>query len=138
MISASPTPPKACPECCASTHEGRLCRFCGRKVSGKKLADLAVVGRAAAQSHQAQQKRSETQPKNEAAKRTWLSAPRSAWLDEKTYVKDIQPRLPSLTISALSSALGVCESYAADIRSGRRRPPSCVGNWKQSHGSDLH
>jgi hypothetical protein len=34
----------------------------------------------------------------------------------------IQPRLSSVTISTLSSALGVCESFAADIRAGRRRP----------------
>jgi hypothetical protein len=37
-------------------------------------------------------------------------------------MSEIQPRLSSVTISALSSALGVCESYAADIRAGRRRP----------------
>jgi hypothetical protein len=37
-------------------------------------------------------------------------------------MSEIQPRLQSVTISALSAALGLSESYAADIRAGRRRP----------------
>ena len=45
-----------------------------------------------------------------------------AWLTEQTYVERIQPRLAMITISALSSALGVSESYAADIRKDRHRP----------------
>jgi hypothetical protein len=76
----------------------------------------------AAQSEESRKKHSETQRRHEVAKRTWRAKPRSAWPDEKAYVEQIQPRLSSITISVLSSALGVCESYAADIRSGRRRP----------------
>jgi hypothetical protein len=37
-------------------------------------------------------------------------------------VSKIQPRLGSVTISTISSVLGVSESYAADIRAGRHRP----------------
>jgi hypothetical protein len=47
------------------------------------------------------------------------------WLTEEAYVEKIQPRLASVTlstISAISSTLGVSESYAADIRVGRHRP----------------
>jgi hypothetical protein len=43
-------------------------------------------------------------------------------VNEQTYVERIQPGLALITISALSLALGVSESYAADIRAGRRRP----------------
>jgi hypothetical protein len=39
-----------------------------------------------------------------------------------TYLEEIQPRLAATTVSALSSALGVSESYAANIGTGRRRP----------------
>jgi hypothetical protein len=119
---ASP-PPKICPGCGATTHEGRLCQTCGRKVSGEKLIELAKRGRVVARSQGSQAKRSASQARHEAAKRTWRSTPHgAAWPDEKTYMREIQPRLPLVTISALSSALGVCESYAADIRAGRRRP----------------
>ncbi|MGB2887690.1 MAG: helix-turn-helix transcriptional regulator, partial [Candidatus Acidiferrales bacterium] len=45
-----------------------------------------------------------------------------AWLDKKTYISRIQPRLAGVTISALQSALGISEPYAAFIRSGSRIP----------------
>jgi hypothetical protein len=38
------------------------------------------------------------------------------------YVNKAQPRLGSVTISAISSTLGISESYAADIRAGRHHP----------------
>jgi hypothetical protein len=118
-----PAPPKICPGCGVATHEGRLCRACGRKVSGEKLIELAKRGRVVAQSQGSQAKRSASQTRHEAAKRAWRSKPkRRTWPDEKTYMTQIHPRLLSVTISALSVALGVCESYAADIRTGRRRP----------------
>jgi CRISPR-associated protein Cas1 len=117
-----PPPPKVCPGCGATTQAGRLCPTCGRTVSGEKLIQLAKRGRVVAQSKKSQAKRSLSQTKHEAAKREWRSLPKSGWPDEKAYLGEIQPRLPSVAISALSSALGICESYAADIRAGRRRP----------------
>jgi len=45
-----------------------------------------------------------------------------AWLTEDVYVEKVQPMLAKVTISKISSTLGVCESYAADIRAGRHRP----------------
>jgi hypothetical protein len=38
------------------------------------------------------------------------------------YIQKIRPMLASVTISSISSTLGVSESYAADIRAGRHRP----------------
>ena len=115
-------PLNVCSGCGSATHEGRLCQTCGREVSGEKLIQLAKRGRVVAQSQRSQAKRSASQTRHEAQKRAWHSKPLSAWPDEKTYLGEIQPRLSSITISALSSALGICESYAADIRAGRRRP----------------
>lgn len=118
-----PPAPKVCSGCGATTHEGRLCRTCGRKVSGEQLIELAKRGRVVAQSQGSQAKRSASQTRHEAAKRAWRSTPeRVTWPDEKIYMNKIQPQLSSVPISVLSSALGVCESYAADIRAGRRRP----------------
>src|SRR5215469_12290814 len=99
QVSAAP-PPKVCPGCGVTTHEGRLCRSCGRKVSGEKLIELAKRGRVVAQSKGSQAKRSASQTKHEAAQRACPSFPnRLTSSDEKTYVSEIQPRLSSVTIA---------------------------------------
>jgi CRISPR-associated endonuclease Cas1 len=118
----APRPPKVCSGCGATTREGGLCQTCGRKVSKEKLIELAKRGRIVAQSQPSQAKRSVSQTKHEAAKRAWRSLSKPAWPDEKTYMSEIQPRLASVTIADIAAMLGVSESYAADIRSGRRRP----------------
>ncbi len=117
-----PKPDRVCDGCGTTTRGGRHCPKCGREISGEKLTELAKVGRVVAQGPQAHKRRSETQRQHEAAKRAWRSSPKPDWPDEQTFVKQIQPRLAAVTISALASALGVSEPYAADIRAGRRRP----------------
>jgi hypothetical protein len=57
-----------------------------------------------------------------AAKRAWRLSQQPNWPDRSTYDREIRPRLASVTISTISSTLGVCESYAADIRAGRHSP----------------
>jgi len=118
----APYPQKICPGCGAATRRGRLCPNCGREVSRVKLIELAKVGRIAAQSPEARKKHSATQRRHEAAKRAWRSSPNPARIDEVGYCQQIYPRLVSVTIAAISSALGISESYAADIRAGRNRP----------------
>jgi CRISPR-associated endonuclease Cas1 len=117
-----PKPDGVCRGCGVATLRGNHCPKCGREVSGEKLAELAKIGRVAAQSAVAQKRRSEAQRRHEAAKRAWHSLAKADWPDESTYVRQIQPRLSAVTISALASTLGVSEPYAADIRAGRRRP----------------
>jgi CRISPR associated protein Cas1 len=121
-IKPAPYPTKLCPGCGAKTRLGRHCSKCAREVSRDKLIELAKVGRIAAQSPEARKKHSATQRRHEAAKRAWRSSPNPARLDEAVYSQEIHPRLMSVTISAISSALGISESYAADIRAGRHRP----------------
>jgi hypothetical protein len=77
--TSAPPAPKVCFGCGATTHEGRLCRTCGRKVSSEKLVDLAKRGRVVAQSQRSQAKRSASQTRHEAAKQAWRSMPKSAW-----------------------------------------------------------
>jgi len=113
---------RICHGCGARTRVGSNCPKCGREISRDKLIEHAKAGRMAALRPEARRKHSETQRKHEAAKRAWRLAQRPNWPDEKTYVRQIQPRLGSVTISTISSTLGVCESYAADIRAGRHRP----------------
>jgi CRISPR-associated endonuclease Cas1 len=118
----APIPEKVCSGCGATTRTGRHCPKCGRVISGEKLTELAKVGRVAAHNPKAQKRRSKTQRLHEAAKRAWRSSPKSAWPHEQAYTREIQPRLVAVTIFALASTLGISESYAADIRAGRRRP----------------
>ncbi len=124
----APQPLKICAGCGAATRRGQHCPKCGREVSGVKLTELAKLGREVAQSPEAQRNRSETQRRHEAAKRAWNTSPKSIWPDEQAYDREIQPHLAAVTISRMSSTLGVSESYAADIRAGRRRPHRC--HWK--------
>ena len=119
---SAPHPEKGCHGCGATTRRGRRCPKCGREVSREKLIELAKVGRMAAQSPGSRKKHSKTQRRHEAAKRAWDSSPKPNWPDENTYFKQIQPRLPAVTISALALSLGVSEPYAAHIRAGRHRP----------------
>src|SRR5713101_6455806 len=119
---AAPYPENICLDCGATTRRGRHCPKCGREISREKLIELAKLGRAAARSSESRKRHSETQRRHEAAKRAWRSSPKPDWPDEDTYVRQIEPRLAAVTISALASTLGVSESYAADIRAGRCRP----------------
>ncbi len=121
-IKPAPYPDKICPGCGTTTRGGRHCPKCGREISGEKLTELAKIGRVAAQSPQAQKQRSETKRRHDLARKSWLPSSQPAWLNDETYLKEIQPRLAAITVSALSSALRVSESYAADIRAGRHRP----------------
>ena len=120
-LETAPHPSNVCGVCGAATRRGQHCPKCGRERSGQKLTELAKQGRVAALSSGSQAKRSETQRRHEAAKGAWRSGRQADCPDEKTYTEQIQPQLVQIPISTLASTLGICESYAADIRAGRRR-----------------
>src|SRR5262249_5146011 len=56
------------------------------------------------------------------ARWAWRASDQLAWLDEETYLRKIQPRLADVMVPAISSALGISQPYAAEIRAGRCRP----------------
>ena len=49
-------------------------------------------------------RRSETKRHHDAARRDWQPSDNPAWLNEETSLNKIQPRLPGITIPAISSA----------------------------------
>ena len=126
-IQATPTtPPRIdsyCRECGAKIGRGRdRCATCAIKLSTTALIEAAARGRITAQGDGAQARRSKTQLRHRAAFLAWKSSDLPSWLDEKCYLTEIRPRLPLITLSVLSSKLGVSIPYAVDIRKGRRLP----------------
>jgi CRISPR-associated endonuclease Cas1 len=118
-----PHPESFCKDCGAQIDHGRsYCWACGLKVSAVRLVKVAERGRVAAQSDQAQRMRSETQIRHAAAEARWPTSDLPAWLNREFYVREIQPRLKSVTLSVLASTLDISIPYAVDIRKGRRVP----------------
>jgi hypothetical protein len=128
-ISIQPTPKSPpridsyCRECGTKIGRGRdHCAACALKQSTTVLIEATVRGRIAAQGDEAQARPSKTQLRHRAAILAWKSSDLPAWLDEKCYLAGIQPRLRRITLSVLSSKLGISIPYAVDIRSARRVP----------------
>lgn len=118
-----PKPIRVCHGCGASVKRDRdYCAACGLVLSTERMPEVARIGRVVAHSHRAQASRTETQRRNAIAQYAWRESDQPGWLTEEFYLKEIQPGLSGVRLSALALALNVCESYASDIRAGRRRP----------------
>jgi hypothetical protein len=82
----------------------------------------AVKGRAFAQTANAQARRTSTRLRNAKAEADWKRSDQPTWLTTPVFVDQIQPKLTQISAKRLAATLHVSESYAADIRVGRRRP----------------
>ena len=122
-LTSPPRVDRYCRECGAKIGRGSdHCAPCALKRSTTGLIEAAARGRIAAQGEEVQARRSKTQLRHRAAFLAWKSSDLPSWLDEKCYLTEIQPRLRRVTLSALSSKLGISIPYAVDIRSARRIP----------------
>jgi len=70
----------------------------------------------------AQARRADTQRRQAAALKAWNPTDKPEWLDEKAYRESIQPRLLSISVPTIMSALSVSEPYALRIRGSRCIP----------------
>jgi CRISPR-associated endonuclease Cas1 len=116
-VALPPKPPRVC-KVCGIACEKIFCASCG-VAHTRQAFDR---GRRAAQTPESRARRSSTQQAHVDAIRNWKPSQNFAWLDRKTYINKIQPRLGGVSISTLRSALGISEPYAAFIRSGSRVP----------------
>lgn len=122
-IPAPPHPTRLCETCGVHLKRGiRHCGKCAVAASRERMLQLAKRGRVAAHSPEAKARRVATQRQNMLARWNWDPTSQPAWLNEKTYVASIQPKLATIKISSISTALGISEAYASGIRAGRRRP----------------
>ena len=119
----APHPQSFCRECGVEIWRGgRRCAGCANTVNTVGLIEAAKKGRVAAQSAVAQARRSETQLRHRAEMELWDSSELPTWLNEKYYLTEIQPRLRRITLTELTSKLGISIPYAVDVRSARRVP----------------
>jgi hypothetical protein len=88
------------------------------------MAQVALIGHAEPKSSRQKARISKALSDHAVANTWWSSSSLPAWLDEKYYVQEIQPRLRIIKVREIAHALQVSEPYAAFIRSGRRRPHS--------------
>ena len=120
-------PPGVCGSCGVQVPAGhRYCRACAVDVATEHIKAVGKAGRAAGQiaarSKLTQIRRSNTQRRHALAKSAWSPASMPKWLTEAAYREQIQPRLRTVPLSAIASALGVSRPYASDIRAGKRSP----------------
>jgi CRISPR-associated endonuclease Cas1 len=120
---AAPRPDHVCRFCGTPIAAGKIyCVKCAPDYSRERLQELAKKGRIVAQSPEAQARRSATKRRHDLARSSWSASDLPAWLTAEIYQQKIQPRLAGITGRTIASALGVSDSYAADIRAGRRCP----------------
>jgi CRISPR-associated endonuclease Cas1 len=113
-----------CRGCGKTIQDGRAnCAPCAVGDATKNMIDAARIGRASANSPEAQAKRANTQRKNALAQHAWKSSDQPAWLTEKFYAGKVQPLLASMSASVIARRISVSRWYAGRIREGYRPHP---------------
>jgi len=120
-VDKCPVPGKVCRGCGKPITRGsQNCAACAVPVSRENIRKAAREGRVAAQSSEAQARRSASKRRHDAARASWRKSMLPIWLNEKAYNDQVLRRLSKISIPAIASAIGVSQPYAADIRRGRR------------------
>jgi len=121
----APTPERVCQGCggpVTSPHD--FCQKCVIPRSKASMVERAKIGRVFAHSPKAQRSRIETMRRHGKARRAWTRSGCRSDISEETFLTEIQPKLMTLTNTAIAHALHVSVVYASHIRHGKRRPHS--------------
>ena len=122
-LPPAPQPPRVCPGCGASVDAGKIhCEPCAIAMRPQAMLQVAAQGRAASHTPEAEFKRGSAQRLQREAERDWQNWSHPAWLTDRFYSEQIQPRLGVLEVTLIAARLGVSIPYASSIRVGRRRP----------------
>jgi CRISPR-associated endonuclease Cas1 len=98
------------------------CASCSVEISRDRLLEVSRQGRIASKSPVSRARVAVTQHRQQTARWNWKPSSQPDWLTDEVYLKQIQPRLVTLSLSKIASEIGVSVPYASDIRKGRRRP----------------
>jgi CRISPR-associated endonuclease Cas1 len=117
------TEPNVCGICGATIKSAyRYCRKCAPTIWREKVLEASRIGRQNTHKPEAQARRAETQRRQNAAIKAWIPAGQPAWLDEKFYREQVQPRLCAIRVPIIQSEISVSEPYALRIRTGKCIP----------------
>jgi hypothetical protein len=98
--------------------ECKYCRTCATAIRRENVIKASVLGRLETHKPQAQARRSATQRRQQAARKSWKLDSIPDWLDENFYREQIQPGLSGIKVRTIQFALVVSEPYALRIRKG--------------------
>jgi CRISPR-associated endonuclease Cas1 len=120
---ATVKPTNVCGDCGKEiTKDSIRCKACSTEIMTEHREAAGRVARKAALSPTAQRKRAATQQINALARHAWKPSDQPAWLTAEFFSEKIQPALLSARGSVIARALKMSNSYARDIRKGRRLP----------------
>jgi CRISPR-associated endonuclease Cas1 len=120
----SPRRDNLCRGCGKTIQDGRTnCTSCAVGDATKNMLDAARIGRATANSPEAQLKRANTQRENALAQHAWKPSDQPAWLTNAFYSEQVQPLLAAISASAIARQISVSRWYAGRIREGYRPHP---------------
>lgn len=120
-----PRPPAVCRTCGATIRAGRIyCRTCAVSYSKSGLIEAAKLGRKSGHSPEARARQAAKQLLHATAVKEWNPSDKPDWLNEQAYRVEIQPKLSSVTVRVIASALRISEPYASKIRAGFYLPHS--------------
>lgn len=122
-IPSTPGRARLCRTCGTSVARGcSYCASCAVAIRTASLIKGARLGRLISQNEEAQARRAEKGRRNTSARWAWQPSTQQAWITEKIYREKIRPGLAALKVRVISSTLGVSDTYASNIRSGKVRP----------------
>jgi hypothetical protein len=109
----------------------KYCRTCARTVRRENVIKPSKLGRLETHKPQAQARRSETQRRQQAARKIWKSESLPDWFNEKFYRDQIQRRISKIQVRTIQIELSVSEPYAPE-NSRRSLHPSPLALAKTS------
>jgi CRISPR-associated endonuclease Cas1 len=115
-------PTKICEVCGAEGVDNRYCKSCAVEVSRETMAQVALIGNAKRRTKRGRAHITRVLSNHAVANSWWSPSSLPEWLNEECYVQKILPRLRTIKVRQIAEALGVSRPYAAQIRSGGRRP----------------
>jgi len=119
----APKQQSVCKVCGSAVTPGNLfCYACGRKDSGNRLAAAQLLGKDAARTPEALQKKSRKMNDHRDAMRNWQPSELPDWLTDEVFMNQIYPALARLSKIEIASALAVSKDYAYQIANGNRVP----------------